>query len=292
MQPLILVDGPKSEFRHKVAADLAAKYVSFHAVGHVLTTPETYVRMMSPAIDSQRPVVIECSWITQERHQHLMTPVNRLWFAQHFAQRRMLERLALGCGAVLIQCLDVSAPLQKEWIGVDHTLTTLSVGDWDEYLYQDLEYKLINARNPGPGIGKWTRHESILIVGDQHGDTVQPYNVHRNIAFCSMSGKGCSEWLTIQLAEAGFKENQFYWINAREPKPGGGKATSSVFVDDLNPIMTIALGSMAEQWCMKAGIPYRAVPHPQSWKRFHYHDEYPLIPLLKNLLANQYGQEH
>jgi hypothetical protein len=287
MSPLILVDGPSSDTRRRVAEDLAERFVTIHARGNILTTPETYVRMMAPAIDQLRPVVIECSWITQEQHAGQMAPVTREVFVKHRAQRRMLDRLALGCGALSIRVIDGAPTLRLLWPPMEsYTLDTMMVGDWDEVFFQDIEYKLMNARNPGPGIGHWARHESILLVGDQHGDTAQPYNVLRNIAFCSMSGKGCSEWVTEQIAAAGISERSLYWINARSPKVGGGISTPYAFVEDLNPAVIIALGNIAEAWCGRLGRAFYKVPHPQSWKRFHHSQPYPLIDILKAVLEH------
>lgn len=280
---LLLVDGPRSEFRSHVARSLADNFVTMQAVGHIGTTPETYVRMMSPVIDQIRPVVIECSWVTQERHCHMLNPIAQQVFKQHEAQRLMLYRLALGCGALSLRCLDVEAQYREAWVNDSPVLDTVSMGDWSEDMMEYIVYRLSQIRNPGPGIGRWAPHESILLVGDQHGDTVQPYNVQRNIAFCSMSGKGCSEWLTALLHEAGFSETMFYWINAREPKSYSGRPTPHDFLEKLQPYATIAMGNIAEQWCVRAGIPYRAVPHPQWWKRFHYREEYPLIPLIREI---------
>lgn len=287
MLPLILVDGPLSAFRTHIATTLAERYVSHHDRGRVDTTPEMYVRMMAPAIDSIRPVIIECSWITQEHHQHHLPEISQELFKRHAPQRRMLDRLALGCGALSILVIDESSPLVAHWNDFNSLkFDTLFWTDWDEFFFADIDYRLRQLKNPGPGMGKWSPHESILLVGDQHGDTVQPYNVHRNIAFCSMSGKGCSEWLAEQLDKANISETALYWINARDPKPLSGRATPATFLDELQPKMIIALGDMAMQWCRASEKPFVSVPHPQWWKRFHYYEQYPLIPLLQETTRN------
>jgi len=248
-----------------------------------------YVRMMTPAIDREFPVVIECSWVTQEHHAHLLSPIAKLVFDKYAAQRRILDRLALGCGILSVRALDVSAPLRAEWRINQGVLPTLEVGDWDEYLFTDIADKIKRQVNPGPGVGRWAPGEVILLVGDQHGDTVQPYSVQRNIAFCSMSGKGCSEWLTTQLMKANIPETALYWINAREPKTGSGIHTSWDFAKELKPKAVIALGDMASTWCRCLTDNYIQIQHPQSWKRFHYYEQYPLIPILKELLNGSDG---
>ena len=78
LHPLILVDGPVSPFRTHVADSLASYYHTNHDRGHIGTLPEMYVRMMTPAIDREFPVVIECSWVTQEHHAHLLSPIAKL----------------------------------------------------------------------------------------------------------------------------------------------------------------------------------------------------------------------
>ena len=282
MSPLLLVDGPLSDFRTQVAQQLVTLYRAMYARATINTTPETYVRMMSSAIDEERPVVIECSWITQERHAHMLKEVAYTVFQKHLAQRKMLDRLALGCDAICVQALDSSSTLMPYW-GQMPSIDSIYAYGWDEYLLLDIDNMLKTKHNLGPGIGRYAPMEVVLLVGDQHGDTAQPYNVQRNIAFCSMSGKGCSEWLTEQIFQAGIEERSLYWVNAREPKPGGGRATDREFIEDLAPKAIIALGDMAAAWCAGTGKPYEKVQHPQSWKRFHYHEEYPLITLLKEI---------
>lgn len=284
MLPLILVDGPVSNFRTQVAEELSNLYHAMHARGNIATTPETYVRMMAQAIDNQRAVIIECSWVTQERHAHMLPEIAHTVFQKHMAQRRMLDRLALGRDALCVQAMDLNSTLMPYW-GRLPIMDSLWATGWDEYLLVDIENMLCMKSNKGPGIGRFAPGEVVLLVGDQHGDTAQPYNVQRNIAFCSMSGKGCSEWLTEQLIAANISERDLYWINAREPKPGGGRATSWDFLDELMPKAIIALGDMAASWCRASGRPYEQVQHPQSWKRFHYREEYPLITMLQEILS-------
>lgn len=282
MSPLILVDGPLSDIRTKVAEDLSNLYVGMLARGNVNTQPDTYVRMMSPAIDQLQPVVIECSWITQRRHAPMYSPVSQQVFKRYTAQRRMLDRLALGCGAICVQVVDPNSKLLDRWSSYDDIIPTIHVDTWDNRFIQDIQYELSKRTNPGPGIGRWTPRESVLLIGDQHGVTTQPYNVRRNIAFCSMSGAGCSEWLADQLEAAGFGEELFYWINARQPGTGG-KLTDRDFLQELQPRATVALGEAAADWCYRADLPSEKVQHPQSWKRFHFKEQYPLIPILKGV---------
>ncbi len=47
----------------------------------------------------------------------------------------------------------------------------------------------------------------------------------------------------------------------------------------------IALGKVADEWCrMNVGHvqTWTRVTHPQAWKRFHYHQTYPLAGIISD----------
>ena len=289
MKRVILVDGPKSSERAAVAEQLAYELHAYHHVGRISTLPDTYVRMMTPAIDNERHVVIECSWITQRTHAPLMPAAWLRMFNDYMAQRLMLDRLALGCSGISVQIFDHTHELFDIWserpasavpsVHILRANAELAMAVAVPFMQRQL-------LNKGPGIGRWAPGHVVLLVGDQHGDTDQPYHVQRNIAFCSMSGVGCSEWLTAKLADIG--EQQLYWINAKEP---GGRSTSPAFIQELMPRRIIALGQMAVLWCKRSGYPYTVIPHPQYWERFHYKEEYPLAQCILEALHGS-KEEH
>jgi hypothetical protein len=101
---------------------------------------------------------------------------------------------------------------------------------------------------------------------------------HR-LPFVTFGGGGCAPWLADGLERAGVPENTLYWINAYDVR---GAATSAEFVKDLRPVQVVAMGKLAERWCVDHMVRHDSVPHPQYWMRFHHHAPYPLFNVLRS----------
>lgn len=94
-----------------------------------------------------------------------------------------------------------------------------------------------------------------LVVGEAPGG-------ERDLAF--YSDRNSSGFLNERLWEAGYKEKELLFINARDKR---GRTR------DLRPIYqammpVIALGKVAQATCRAQNIPFMAAPHPQYVKRF------------------------
>lgn len=135
-----------------------------------------------------------------------------------------------------------------------------------------------------PGIGDPTPG-GILLVGErpskaratQGTDLYRLENLGDGYPF--LHRRGCSGWLAERLNDAGISERGLYWVNALQRD---GQLTAPDFVDSLEPRRIIALGGGAKMWCQLHKLAHRRVPHPQYWKRFHHHEPYPLLALLKD----------
>lgn len=267
---LVLVDGYHSPERTALARSWQHALQGIYLKGNLTTTPEKYVEYMAPALDGKANVVIECSWHQQVCNKGFVEPEWQAVIEIRRARYRMLDRLALACNAVLIHHTTPAFPqeeLNVQWVLYKPVLA----------LRRNMEPTPMHNPNEGPGIGRWA-NGVVLVVGDQHGATKQPYDVERNIAFCSMSRIGCSEWLSRQMDLYGVRESHLYWINARDAKD---RWTADGFVDALRPSYVVALGDEAARWCVRAKVKYTKVAHPQYWKRFHSQEEYALLPLLR-----------
>lgn len=221
------------------------------------------------------------------------------------ASRRMLDRVALSQQGVVIKCLPpfetcakafLSRPGKEYLDSVDqlrHVYDLYAVKfitdlptikyDYTTMPMPQLLEQLSAARpleNKGPGIGHWKPGQVTLIISDRMN--IGSSKTKKDQPFVSFNEGGCSAWLANGLEAAGIYEQQLYWVNAKNVVTG--RWTSPEFIEVLRPISIIALGRNAAAWCGKHGLECKIIPHPQFWKRFKSHLEYPLFPLLQEVL--------
>ena len=90
-----------------------------------------------------------------------------------------------------------------------------------------------------------------------------------------------SGYLNRCLARAGFCEPMIALVNAYSRR--GGQRRIRQLQDRYN-LKVVALGSAARGVCRRQGVAVRAtLPHPQYWKRFHFHDEAEYVRLLEGV---------
>jgi len=189
--------------------------------------------------------------------------------------RRMLQRTVLALGGVHLDPSSAGGSLAERWE------TTGRVGyDFPAYRAGALAELVGGAplgwANRGPGAGAF-RPGVALLVGERPGVAKSGQLKHR-LPFVSFDGAGCAGWLAEQLASAEVEEADLYWVNAYDAV---GVPTDAAFVRELAPSAIVALGSVAGRWCRDVHLRYRAAPHPQYWKRFHYRERYPLLDVLR-----------
>jgi hypothetical protein len=270
----------------------------------------TYFGSMLPAFLGRRRVLLDRCWLSEPIYGAIYrSGENRVTVSQ----RRILERLALGCNAVIVLCLPDEKTVIENWsarnakgkeylpsaalvtevylayslLFLDPTVpmcltkTELPIVAYDyrgttiEELHQKIELARIGA-NRGPGVGAWDRR-SVLLVGDRP-------NIPHGVAsrwkfpFGGMRETGCSGWLARQLEEASIGERSLYWINAYD---GNGRAENADFVAALSPRKVVALGLQASTWCAENSLEAMTTYHPQYWKRFRHGEAYPLLEEIK-----------
>jgi hypothetical protein len=307
MRPtLILVDGMNIANRSIVAQDIVQRFpkdqVEFYSCGELIY-PYVYVRMMRDVLDKRKSVVIESSW----RDEYV---VERMGDKPSMPRQmtRMLDRIALGCDAVVAFCVadsrtyaenvnqfssydkmrDLIDRMESAWREINHE----SPYPIKVVLTQDDNYKIDidilmdqlmfrSDLNEGPGIGRWAPGEVVLMVGDRHGPSIQPYKVDMNLAFCDMAKAGSSFWLSDQLDKGGIDEKSLYWINAFD---SDGNPTEPRFIALLRPKAIVTLGDSAARWAETCQLQFNRFAHPQFHKRFQHNEPYPLIEKLKELV--------
>jgi hypothetical protein len=233
-------------------------------------------------------VILDRSWLSEPIYGEVLRGgLDRVGVAS----RRMLERVALKCGALVVLCYPPYEACRTNWqarraqelvpdaawLRAIHDLyaplrflerTNLMVLRYDyagergqlDAILEALEIER-QRLTPAAGIGLWS-DSSTLLVGDRvsrHG--------WQDLPFVSFKKGGCSAWLATRLEAWGVSERRLYWVNAHEQSPellGWPQAPKKI----------VALGQVAARWLERAGLDYASVPHPQAHKRFHFNEEY------------------
>lgn len=290
---LTIFEGPdgsgKSAAAQKYAELTGARYVHFSALPRVgKSLGRIYVEAMLPALLGYQDVVFDRSWLSElpygvafREGKDRLTP----------ASRRMLERLAMRCGAVVVRCdpgweavkANYLSRKHIEMLDNEHQLKTVydlyaeQTTDLPELVYNYADHPtapclLIEKRRMTQhplnvaSAGNWGA--KIVLVGESFAER-KDQDAFYQWPFASFSGEGCSQWLTDQLGEVA--ESDLLWLNADQDL--------SVLYD-LQPEKVIALGNQAYDQLYRLKITAATVPHPQSWKRFNTRQRYPLLDLI------------
>lgn len=288
MSRLTILEGPDGAgkttlFNNMFQECIFVNHGSYDGVPVIL--PKYLKPMLEPKGDTAHTVFDRC-WLSEKIYGNVYRNGNdRLGSAGV----RMLERVALSVGAVVVLCqpeywrcleafnsrrdlemLDSEGQLWKVYVEYKelHFQTHLPLIEYDwtknnaeNHLLSRIE--MLRPRpNEGPGIGNWDPGRVVLMVGKKpsRGDLVF-------VAGRGLRG-GCSYWFASYLDKLCVPESKLYWINVQDRY---GAVTDHEFVDRLRPVCTISLGKTAERWCTDYQVPnHVAIEHPMFRKRFHY----------------------
>ena len=294
--------GGKSTFAKQFAAETDAQYVHFgplKGVKHGLA--RLYVEAMTPALLGIRDVVFDRSWLSEQPYGDAYRDgADRLGCAQV----RMLERLALRCGAVVVYCRPPWTTVQNNFLSrtKDEYLpnTTVLKDVYDSYVKQTTDltsvvYDYTSMDTPTASQLdqlRTPRHLTIVhSAGNAEGRCVLIGEAFAELSdedpwyrwpFGSFSGRGCSRWLTEQLQSACIPERELFWVNvdqlARLPS-----ATVSAFFPSKTTLIALGLTTSTALWNHK--IPHLSCEHPQSHKRFKSGIPYELTAMIQHALS-------
>jgi len=294
---LTIFEGPdgsgKSTLAKEYAAFLKAEYVHFPALPRVTKgLARMYVEAMLPALLGHRDVVFDRSWLSELPYG--------VAFREGFdrmtaASRRMLERLAMRCGAVVVRCDPGWEAVRACYIKRRHLEMLADVGQlrvvYDLYRQQPTalptvlyDYvnddgkvfiRIVDKRMPSHlldvrSAGNWDAE--YVLVGDSFGERKDTDPFYQ-WPFASFSNEGCSQWLAEQLDYAHIGEFGLLWVNADQLEPLAA-------VNNLTEKRIIGLGDIATAKIRELQLPGRSVPHPQFWRRFNNRRPYPLVQYL------------
>lgn len=292
---LTIFEGPdgsgKSTAAKKYAEETGARYVHFAAMPRVGSgLARMYVEAMLPALLGYQDVVFDRCWLSEGPYGVVFREgADRLGVAS----KRILERLAMRCGAVVVRCdpgwlavrdsymarkhlemLKDTDQLRRVWELYGEESTALPTAYYDYTSQAGLQLPERMSAHPldfGTA-GNLNGPDGVLIVGEDFAERKNDDPFYQ-WPFASFSKMGCSQWLTEKLECAGISENRLLWINSDDR--GLGKIAQAYDDDNI-----AALGTAASERLSDLGVGHRQFPHPQSWKRFNQNKTYPLINYL------------
>lgn len=291
---LTIFEGPdgsgKTTAAKAYAEETGAKYVHFSSLPRVgQNLARMYVEAMMPAVLGYQDVVFDRCWMSETPYGVVFREgVDRL----ERGSRRMLERLALRCGAVVVTCSPDFDVVKQNYIRRKHLEMLDDVDqlkavydlygdestDLPEIFYdftthdQSRLVAIEDVRTPChpidlPTAGNWDA--STIIIGDSFAER-KDCDPWYQWPFASFSKSGCSQWLAEQLDLIDISEFELLWFNADQDLS---------VINDLNKHV-IALGEKAARVLHENKIEFDAVPHPQAWKRFNNTRRYPLLSII------------
>ena len=318
---LVILEGPDGGGKSTVAQALSAKH-RMRVIHHGPYKGEDgnsigahYVASMF-AYDDDKPggVILDRSWLSEPIYGTVFRGgEDRIGLGR----QRAIERIALTLGAVVVLCLPPLAVCLNTWrerrgeemlehetqLTNVHTIygglgerTNMHVIKFD-YTRDDVDMlwlKIKAAARPRPdgfpGGGSWDiTNKPVLLVGERANDNKPLSDYDPDVPYVDVPFTGfgdSSAWLARKLALGGVGERSLYWVNALDA--GGQERDITRIVRTLKPKGVITMGDVALQVCRRQGADVTAnVPHPQFWKRFHHHEDYPLIGEIAKCLTKK-----
>lgn len=281
---LTIFEGPdgggKSTLAKAYAEVASARYVHFPALPRVNKgLARMYVEAMLPALLGYQDVVFDRSWYSEDPYGTVFREGQDRLGAETV---RMLERLALRCGAVVVYCMPDVEVVKQNYRSRKH-LEMLDNEDqlqavYDIYCEQkpslpvlDSDYTIAHlndlidrvksvkrpSNHPLGILSAGNLDAAVVLVGQDFAER-KDQDAFYQWPFASFDRSGCSHWLTQQLISAGVSEHDLMWVNSDQN------------LSIIGPHQTvIAMGDKAHNECAKAGIAHISVPHPQYAKRFN-----------------------
>jgi hypothetical protein len=288
-----IFEGPDGSGKTTAAKQYAyttgARYVHLPSLPRVTDgLARMYVEAMLPAILGYQPVVLDRCWLSE-------TPYGEVFREgrdrMSLAARRMLERLALRCGAVVVRCdpgldsvlesfrkrkglemLKSEIQLQRVYDLYVTTPSELPIVHYDfgGYTFTWVQQEIARQRLPCHPVdllsaGNW--HAPFVLMGEEFAER-KNQDPWYQWPFASFSSEGCSKWLTDELHRAGVREQGLLWVNADQDLEQ---------LDTRHKPTFIALGRVAGEKLASFNIKHSLVEHPQYHKRFKSGQIYPLI---------------
>jgi hypothetical protein len=277
----------------RYAEETNARLVHFNDLPRVgAGLARMYAEAMIPALLGYQDVVFDRCWLSEAPYGAVLREgTSRLTRADC----RMLERLAMKCGAVVVYCDpgwdEVMANFIKsshsriiydvmKQMKIIHNLYRIDKFDLPSitYDYTEMNYEILKTvdqhrylRHPWSlnSAGNWKGE--VLLIGDKFANH-KKQDLFYQWPFASFSDDGCSRWLTDELINFQIRESRIAWVNADQP-----------LEEILKPErkLIIAFGDNAYDVVRPMCDSVVKIEHPQYWKRFKSDTYFPLYQQFK-----------
>lgn len=254
---------------------------------------KTYFRAMSQALTYNDHVIMDRCWLSEPIYGTVYRKgANRV----DIPRKRMLERVALSRGGVVVHCqpdftLCVNTFVDRQDHEYLDTVTQLSAvyNEYETLKYQtslpvvhyDYQYdevddliekiKAASIQNEAEGGGCFKEGNYLMLCDKgpraniKAGAAIVPF-----INF--LDNDGPSRMLADTLEREGITEDQCYWINTQSYQ---GTPTDVLFLRKLKPARVYALGNNAYTWSLNNNVQAQKLPpplyHMQNYPNQPYH---------------------
>jgi thymidylate kinase len=254
---------------------------------------KTYFRSMSQALTYDDHVILDRSWLSEPIYGEVYrNGVTRVDMPRH----RMLERVALTRGAVVIHCqpefalcvdtfktrkdieyLDTTEQLGKVYDAYEtlpmHTCLPIVHYDYEKDTVSDLLEKVMAKSVPNRASGGGCFKEGNILMLCDKGPRTNMRASAAVVPFINfLDDDGPSRMLAHALENEGVPEKDLYWINTQNYL---GTPTDAKFINQLKPSRIFALGNNAYSWAINAGVQVYKLPpplyHMQHFPHLPYH---------------------
>jgi len=250
-----------------------------------------FFRTMASALTYDDHIIMDRSWVSEPIYAEVYRNGNNRVDLQ---RRRMLERVALARGGVVVHCqpafelcekaflsrkdveyLDNVEQLQKVYseymsMGQNSALPLLHY-DYEHDNVDDLLDSIFaqSIENLAAGGGCFKKGNTLLLCDKGPRTNMRASAVV--VPFINfLDNDGPSRMLCATLEQEGLYENDLYWINTQTHE---GVGTSSDFLKELSPKRVFALGNNAFTWALNNNVPAIKLPPP-----LHHMQNYPDQP--------------
>lgn len=239
-----------------------------------------FFRAMTSALTYDEHLIMDRSWISEPIYADVYrNGVNRV----DLQRRRMLERVALSRGGVIVHCqpafelcekaflsrkdaeyLDTTQQLQKVYseymsMGQNSALPLLHY-DYEHDNVDDLVDDIFeqSIENFAAGGGCFKKGNTLLLCDKGPRTNVRASAVV--VPFINfLDNDGPSRMLCTALEQDGLYEQDLYWINTQTQQ---GTGASPDFIAQLQPKRVFALGNNAFTWALNNNVSAIKLPPP------------------------------
>lgn len=297
---ITIFEGPdgsgKSTAARAYAQATGAKYVHMPAMPCVKDNlARMYVEAMMPAILGYQDIVMDRCWLSEAPYGAAFREgQNRLTVAS----QRMLERLALRCGAVVVMCRPAYEVVKTNYLSRRHLEMLTNESQlkmvYDSYrtvktalprivydytrdgsitseVFELAIHDMRPSRHPVDIKSAGNLKADIIIIGNNHAER-KDCDPWYQWPFASFGEHGCSQWLTNEIDRIGLSEIELLWL---------GSDQDLEFICDLQPKIILTLGDDAYEQLYRLKLFSSKLVHPLTWMMSNPSRHYPLEKILE-----------